>query len=90
MDIKQEILSDFEEHLRGSEYKVYRDSIKVYSGYVMIYYQAKSLVDFSIFDEEHIIYGIGILVYRMLDDRIFEVNCHLDLEIQIDATLRDK
>jgi len=83
---KDRILLKFEASLDASKYKVYKESLKCYDDYAIINYQSKSVVDFNIPDDE-MIYGIGTLIYRMLDEEIFEVYPYLDKELQIKKIL---
>ncbi len=77
-----EIISKIQSHLDSSRYKIYEDSIKYFYDYVTINYQSKSVVDHNMPDDD-MIYGIGILMYRMSDGKIFEIHCHSDIEEQI-------
>ena len=69
---KQEdkIKSKLENHLDISKYKVYQESFEYFVDYAIINYQSISIVDFNIPDDD-MIYGIGTLIYRIRDGKIF-------------------
>lgn len=77
-----EIIIELENYLEPSRYKVYRESIKHFEKYSIINYQSNSVVDFNIPDD-NMIYGIGTLMYRVSDGKIFEIYSHINAEEQI-------
>lgn len=81
---KNEILTKLESHLATStsKYKVYKNSLKFFDNYALIYYQSNSVVDFNIPDDD-MIYGIGTLMFRISDEKIFEIYSHVNKEEQI-------
>jgi len=83
MENKQkEIMKSLVEFLDASRFKVYKESIKFFDNYALINYQSISIVDFNIPDD-NMIYGIGTLIYRMRDNKIFEIHSHSDKTEQI-------
>ena len=76
------ILVKFENHLDTSKYKIYKESIKHFNKYAIINYQSNSVVDFNIPNDD-MIYGIGTLMYRRSDGKIFEIYSHSSSEEQI-------
>ncbi len=76
---KQEskILEKFKNELDASKYKIYKESLNCFEDYAIINYQSNSVVDFNIPDE-NMIYGIGTLILRKCDERVFEIYAHLD------------
>ena len=83
------ILAKLEEELNSSKYKFYKDSYKRFEDYVIINYQSKSIVDFNIPDD-NMVCGIGTLVYRIRDEKVFEIFSYSNKEEQIKKILNDK
>lgn len=81
------IIEKLENHLDTTKYKVYKDSFKCFEAYAIINYQSISIVDFNIPDD-NMIYGIGTLIYRMRDEKVFEIHAHSNQEKQIEKILK--
>lgn len=81
---KQEdkIITKLENQLDASKYKIYKESLKCFDDYYIINYQSNSIVDFNIPDDD-MIYGIGTLIYRIRDEKVFELYAHANKEAQI-------
>ena len=77
-----EIKAKLENHLDGIKYKVYKDSFRFFVDYAKINYQSSSIVDFNTPDD-NMIYGIGTMIYRIRDGKIFEIHSHANEEKQI-------
>lgn len=77
-----QILKKLDDYLANSKYKIYPNSIKSFADYVQVNYQSKSVVDFNIPDDD-MIYGIGTLIYRLRDGKIFELYTHANEKEQI-------
>ena len=85
---EERILEKFENELDSTKYKVYKDSLEDFNEYVIINYQSISVVDFNMPDDD-MIYGIGILIFRKSDERIFEIYSHSDKSEQIQKILKE-
>lgn len=83
---EEKILEKFKNELDSIKYKVYKESLKCFDHYAIVNYQSNSVVDFNIPDDD-MIYGIGTLVIRKSDERIFEIYAHLDKNEQIEKIL---
>lgn len=75
----EEIIRIANNKLAANNWKVYKDDIIFLGNYVRLFYQAKSLVDHGVFDEEHTIYGIGIFLVHLRSHRFHDVSCVEDL-----------
>ncbi len=84
---QDKIMAQLENYLDASKYKVYKESIKHFEGYSTINYQSNSVVDFNI-PNDYMIYGIGTLMYRVSDSKIFEIHSHSNDEEQIRKYLK--
>ncbi|MFK7979048.1 MAG: hypothetical protein AB8G86_03625 [Saprospiraceae bacterium] len=76
---ENKIITRLENHLDSSKYKVYKESFKCFDDYAIINYQSNSIVDFNIPDDD-MIYGIGTLIYRISDKKVFEIYTHTNEE----------
>lgn len=85
---EEEIITKLESYLDASKYKIFRNSIKHFEVYSIIHYQSISIVDFNIPDDD-MIYGVGILMYRRRDSKIFEIHCQSNQEEQIRKRLNE-
>ena len=70
---KSKMINIFQNELDSKRYLVFPDSLVVKSKYCLIHYQSKSIVLNNIPDD-NMIYGTGILLYRKIDDKIFELD----------------
>lgn len=86
---EDEIKTKLENHLDASKYKVYQESFEYFIEYATINYQSNSIVDFNIPDDD-MVYGIGTLIYRRRDGKIFEIHAHTNKEEQIMKILSKK
>lgn len=86
---KQFILEKMKLKIDLTKYKFYKESYVVNQDYAIINYQSISIVDYNIPDD-YMIYGIGTLMYRIKDGKIFEIYSHVDKEEQIQKYLKEK
>lgn len=86
---EDKIISKLENQLDAAKYKVYRESFKCFDDYAIINYQSNSIVDYNIPDDD-MIYGIGILIYRIRDEKVFEIYSHSNKEEEIMKILNEK
>lgn len=85
---KESILAKMKSKIDYNKYKFYSDSFESNQHYALINYQSISMVDHNIPDDD-MIYGIGTLLYRMVDNKVFEIYSHVDREEQISKILKE-
>lgn len=86
-DNLHDIIARLQNFLDSSKYKVYLDSFKSFKHYAIVNYQSKSIVDDNIPDD-NMIYGIGTLMIRFSDNKIFEIHSQNNIEEQINNLLK--
>lgn len=74
------IIQKANEKISSRHWKVYEDDIKIFGNYVRFFFQAKSLVDLGVFDDQNTIYGIGIFLVHIDTYEFHDVACIEEIE----------
>jgi hypothetical protein len=75
----EEIVRIANSKITSKHWKIYEDNIILLGDFVRLFYQAKSLVDHNVFDEEHTIYGIGVFLVHIETHDFHNVSCIEDI-----------